>query len=122
MTQLLDTLQADVDELRQMLLIYDDAVTMPGRTPDVDADETGRQATHGPSRPTERTALDPDRSALVSELRTGAPYLATAIAYVRGVTASMDRSLSRWEGEGWVLAPGGDHDRSDWAAEDSAAA
>jgi hypothetical protein len=99
MTQLLDTLNADVDELRRMLIVYDDAVTMPGRLPDVDADGGGRQATHGPSRPTERTALDPARVALIAELKMGAQYLAAAIAYVRGVTASMDRSLSLWEGE-----------------------
>ncbi|MGW0468285.1 DUF7169 domain-containing protein [Streptomyces sp. NPDC003027] len=102
MNQLLDTLEHDVSELRQMVSIYEDAVTMPGRVPDVDVDGTGRQATHGPSRPTERIALDDQREALQRELNSGATHLPYAAAVVRGVIASMDRALSRWEGEGEV--------------------
>lgn len=79
---------------------------MPGRVPDVDADGTGRQATHGPSRPTELTALDERREALARELKTGAAQLPYALAYVRGVSASMDRALSRWEGEDVHDTPG----------------
>lgn len=100
MTQVLARLQADLDALRHMLTVYEDAVTMPGRRPDVDADGTGRRGTSGPSRPTERTALDHDRVALQQQLKTGADHIVYATAYVRGVTASMDRALSRWEGEG----------------------
>ncbi|MGI5404178.1 DUF7169 domain-containing protein [Streptomyces sp. CA-135486] len=107
LTQLLDSLERDLSELRQMVSIYDEAVTMPGRRqPGVDADGTGRQATHGPSRPTERTVLDESRAALQRELKNGATYLPYAIAYVRGITASMDRALSAWEGED-DSAPGG---------------
>ncbi|MFD9442110.1 hypothetical protein [Streptomyces sp. NPDC060001] len=99
MIALLNTLQRDLNELRQMVTAYGDAVTMPGRRPDVDADGTGRQATHGPSRPTEATALDERRAVLQRELNNGAAWLPHAIAMVRGVSASMDRALSSWEGE-----------------------
>lgn len=103
MTTLVNSLQRDLTELRQMVSAYDDAVTMPGRRPDVDADGTGRQATHGPSRPTEVTALDERRTALHEELKNGVRWLPYAIAAVRGVTASMDRALHTWEGEEPVL-------------------
>lgn len=99
MTEFLNALDSASAELRQLVSAYGDAVTMPGRRPDVDADGTGRQATHGPSRPTERTALDPGRTALQAELKNGAAWLPYAIAAVRGVSASMDRALARWEGE-----------------------
>ncbi|GGX26658.1 DUF7169 domain-containing protein [Streptomyces chryseus] len=105
--QLLDTLQRDLDELRRMASVYDDATTMPGRRPDVDADGTGRQAQHGPSRPTERMALDVGREALQRELKNGVRHVSSAIAFVRGVTASMDRALIFWEGEDEVHIPGG---------------
>lgn len=99
LTELLNTLQHDVDELRHLVSVYDDAVTMAGRHPAADADGTGRQGTRGPSRPTEMIALDPHREGLHKELNIGAPYITYAIAYVRGVAASMDRALSVWEGE-----------------------
>jgi hypothetical protein len=99
MTELLDALDRVSAEVRQFVNAYGDAVTMPGRRPDVDADGTGRQATHGPSRPTELVALDPGRAALRAELNTGAKWLPYAIAAVQGVAASMDRALARWEGE-----------------------
>jgi hypothetical protein len=100
MTELLDALQRDVSELRQMVSAYGDAVTMPARRQaGMDADETGRQAAHGPSRPTEATALDESRTALQAELKNGAGQLPYAIAVVRGVSASMDRALLQWEGE-----------------------
>jgi hypothetical protein len=118
MIALLDALERDLGELRQMLTAYDDAVTMPGRRRlGVDADGTGRQATHGPSRPTEATALDECRAALQAELKNGVRWLPYAVAAVRGVTASMDRALSSWEGEDSVLQlPGGLVDHSDGAA------
>ncbi|MFD7776619.1 hypothetical protein [Streptomyces sp. NPDC059753] len=106
LTALAHALQRDLDELRHFLSIYDDAVTMPGLRPDVDADGTGRQATHGPSRPTERTALDSSRAELQAELKNGTVWLPRAIAIVRGVVASMDRALSTWEGES-IDAAGG---------------
>ncbi|MFE0326284.1 hypothetical protein ACFW08_05645 [Streptomyces sp. NPDC058960] len=99
MIDLLDALEREVIELRQLVTAYGDAVTMPGRTPDVDADGTGRRASHGPSRPTEATALDERRSALREELKIGAAQLPYAVAVVRGVSASMDRALTHWEGE-----------------------
>ncbi|MFF1625614.1 hypothetical protein [Streptomyces sp. NPDC058272] len=104
---LVEVLQGDLDELRHLLSVYDDAVTMPGRRPDVDADGTGRQATHGPSRPTEDLVLDGRRIALQDELKNGVMWLPRAIAMVRGVSASMDRALSAWEGES--TAGGGPH-------------
>ncbi|WP_437109707.1 DUF7169 domain-containing protein [Streptomyces scopuliridis] len=107
LTQYLDTLQRDLNELRQMVSVLDDALTVPGRHPGADGDGAGRQATHGPSRPTERLALDQARECLQRELNNGASYIRYAIAYVRGVTASMDRSLSQWEGEDSALDSGG---------------
>ncbi|MGP3750845.1 DUF7169 domain-containing protein [Streptomyces sp. IBSNAI001] len=99
LTHLLDRLQRDLNEMRKMVDIYDDAVTMPGRRPDVDPDGTGRRATADPSRPTENIALDGAREALRAELNTGISHVTVATAYVRGATASMDRALSLWEGE-----------------------
>lgn len=100
MADLLTALERDMGELRQLMAAYDDAVSMPGRRQSgVDADGTGRQATHGPSRPTEATALDECRIALHAELKNGASQLPYAVAVVRGVSASMDRALARWEGE-----------------------
>ncbi|WP_435834271.1 DUF7169 domain-containing protein [Streptomyces chartreusis] len=99
MTDLLDALTDAVRELRQFVTAYDDAVTMPARRQaGVDADG-GRQATHGPSRPTEACALDECRAALQAELKNGAGQLPYAVAVVLGVSASMDRALARWEGE-----------------------
>ncbi|MFD6361239.1 hypothetical protein ACFWFX_15480 [Streptomyces roseolus] len=97
--ELADQLSTHLIELRQMMFAVDDAVTMPGRVPDVDADGTGRQATHGPSRPTERIALDDRRLALAEELNRAAACLPYAVAVVRGIVASMDRALAAWEGE-----------------------
>lgn len=99
LTTLVNALQGDLDELRHYLSIYDDAVTMPGRRPDVDADGTGRQATHGPSRPTEAVVFDDRRTRLQEELKRGSHWVTRATAMVRGVVASMDRALSSWEGE-----------------------
>ncbi|MHB0899501.1 DUF7169 domain-containing protein [Streptomyces californicus] len=109
LTDLLNTLERDLIELRQMVSAYDDAVTMPGRRPDVDPDGTGRRMTADPSRPTEIIALDGARAALKEQLETGAKGVAYAIAYVRGTTASMDRTLAHWEGEEAAHIPGGCH-------------
>lgn len=99
MIELADALERDLNELRHMLSIYDDAVTMQGRHPAADAGADGRKGTTGPSRPTESTALDPDREALKQELKIGVAHVLHALVIVRGVTASMDRALLRWEGE-----------------------
>lgn len=100
MVGFLDDIDQAVSELRQFVSIYGDAVTMPGRRQSgVDADGTGRQATHGPSRPTEATALDERRTALQEELKNGVRWLPYSLAALRGVSASMDRALARWEGE-----------------------
>lgn len=107
LTDLLDTLERDLIEIRQMVSVYEDAVSMPGRRPEVDPDGTGRRMTADPSRPTENIALDGARAALLEQLETGAKDVAYAIAYVRGTIASMDRTLARWEGEEAVHIPGG---------------
>jgi hypothetical protein len=99
LSQLIGRLQSALDELRQMAAAYEDATTARSRNPRAAPDETGRSATRGPSRPTEDIALDDARQALHDELKIGAQYLPFAIAYVLGVTASMDRALCRWEGE-----------------------
>lgn len=119
MTELLDALERAAIEVRQFVSAYDDAVTMPGRRrPGVDADGTGRQATHGPSRPVEVLALDECRAALQAELKNGAVWLTYATAAVRGVSASMDRALAKWEGEDEVHEdPGGFLDHHNGAAE-----
>ncbi|WP_455907086.1 DUF7169 domain-containing protein [Streptomyces niveus] len=110
----MDTLERDLTELRQMVTIFEDAATMPGRRRSAtDADE-GRRATKGPSRPTEDTALDDSRVALQEQMRTGTTYVTQAIALVRGVTASMDRALSQWEGEDEIRTPGGCNEDHDW--------
>ncbi|WP_418952697.1 DUF7169 domain-containing protein [Streptomyces alboviridis] len=106
LTTLVDAISRDLTEIRHLLNVYDDAVTMPGRTPDVDADGTGRKADSGPSRPTERTALDEARVALQQELDTGVAHLTRARAYVLGTTAAMDRALALWEGEEPDLSTG----------------
>lgn len=106
LTTLVDALSRDLAGIRHLLNIYDDAVTMPGRTPDMDADGTGRKADSGPSRPTERVALDEARTALQHELDTGIEHLTRARAYVLGTTAAMDRALAFWEGEEPVLSTG----------------
>jgi hypothetical protein len=117
MTDLLDALIQAALEVRQFVTVYDDAVTMPGRRPDVDADGTGRTGTRDPGRPTEATALDGRRSALTAELKNGADWLAYAVAATRGVSASMDRALARWEGEDATLqSPGGSIDHHHGAA------
>jgi hypothetical protein len=117
MTEFLNALDRASADVRQLVLAYGDAVTMPGRRPDVDADGTGRQATHRPSRPTECTALDPGRTALQAELKTGALWLPYAVAAVQGVAASMDRALARWEGEDVPAFPGGLVDHRNGAAD-----
>ncbi|WP_425608700.1 DUF7169 domain-containing protein [Streptomyces albipurpureus] len=98
LAHLIDALDRDLSELRQMVSACGAAVNAPGRRPDVDADGTGRRVSSGPSRPTERYALDETREDLQCELNIGATRLTHAIAHVRGITASMDRALSRWEG------------------------
>jgi len=108
MVGFLDALEQCVSEIRQFVTAYGDAVTMPGRVPDVDADGTGRQATHGINRPTEAVALDERRLALHAELKNGVEQLPYAVAYVRGVSASMDRALAHWEGEDAAPASQGD--------------
>lgn len=102
LAHLLDTLQRDLDELRQMVSIFEDAVTNAARRPT----HEGRRSTAGPSRPTEDTAMDDSRIALQDQMKTGTTYVTQAIAYVRGVTAAMDRALSRWEGEDEDQTPG----------------
>ncbi|EHM24264.1 hypothetical protein SPW_7358 [Streptomyces sp. W007] len=119
LTTLVDAIRRDLTEMAHLLTAYDDAVTMPGRTPDVDADGTGRKSDSGPSRPTERTALDEARVALQHELDTGVQHLTRARAYVLGTTAAMDRALALWEGEEPVLSTGESHDRHHWTAEDA---
>lgn len=105
--ELLNTLDRDVSELRRMVSIYDDAATMPARRQaGMDAGE-GRQ-TACVSRPTEATALDGRRLDLQSELKNGAHWIPQAIAVIRGVTASMDRALTRWEGEDTDLGTQGE--------------
>lgn len=117
MIELLDALERAASEVRQFVNAYGDAVTMPGRRPDVDADGTGRQATHGPSRPVEALALDECRAALGAELKNGVQWLPYAVAAVMGVSASMDRALANWEGEDSALQlPGGLVDHLDGAA------
>ncbi|WP_420705681.1 DUF7169 domain-containing protein [Streptomyces sp. NRRL F-5630] len=117
LSDLVTALQEAVDEVRQMVVIYSDAVHMPGLGPEQDPDGTGRKATTGPSRPTERTALDERRQALRDELNKGASQLPYAIAVVRGVAASMDRALACWEGEVPAISGDGQHD-SDYRAAD----
>lgn len=117
MSDLIDALIQAAHEVRGFVTIYDDAATMPGQRPDVDADGTGRRAASGPGRPTEAAALDGRRAALQTELKTGAEWLAYAVAATRGVSASMDRALSRWEGEDTALQlPGGTIDHHNGAA------
>jgi hypothetical protein len=107
LSQLINRLQEAIDELRQLSAAYDDATTARSRNPRTAPDETGRSATRGPARPTEDIALDDARQALHDELKIGAHYVASATAYVLGVTASMDRALARWEGEEVVYVPRG---------------
>jgi hypothetical protein len=119
LTELLDTLERDLVELRQMVLICDDARTTPGRTrADVDGGD-GRQAAYGPSRPTETIALDNARDRLKAEQLNGVTYIAHAVACVRGATAGLDRALAFWEGEEPTVKTtyGGSHEGADGAAE-----
>ena len=111
----LDMLDRAMSELRQMIAIYGDAMDLPGRRPAVDPERTGRQATHGPSRPTEDAALDEARTLMKAEQHQGTTYVTHAIACVRGATAGMDRALAFWEGE----PQGGGNERActDGAAE-----
>lgn len=99
LTKLLDTLEQDMSDLRQMVSVCGDALEMPGRRPDNDPERTGRQATHGPSRPTEDIALDEARALMRAQLKIGVTYVSHAVACVRGTTAGMDRALAVWEGE-----------------------
>ncbi|WP_435865163.1 DUF7169 domain-containing protein [Streptomyces spectabilis] len=112
---LLTALNLATDDLRQLVSALGEASTMPSRMPDVDTD--GRHATRQPSRPTETTALDGKRAALCTELNSADATLPRVIAIVRGLSASMDRALARWEGEEPVLHhSGGPDDHSDGAA------
>jgi hypothetical protein len=115
LSEFVTVLSEAVIELHQMCAVYDDAVAARSRRPGGGDDGARRCATGGVSRPTEDIALDDDRQALVTELKIGASLLPTAIACVRGVTASMDRALSRWEGG--VDDFGGPHDRDHGTAE-----
>ncbi|WP_459750941.1 DUF7169 domain-containing protein [Streptomyces sennicomposti] len=116
MIELLASLAQAASEIRQFVIAYGDAADMPGRTPDMDSG--GRQAASGPSRPTERAALDERRLALLDELKSGAAQLPYAVAVLRGVSASMDRALSRWEGEDVSIhLPGGSLDHCNGAAQ-----
>lgn len=96
---LLDTLEQDMSELRQLVIICGDVMDLPGRGPAADPDNTGRQATHGPSRPTEDTALDPGRALLREAVERGVTRVARSVALVRGTTAEIDRAFGTWEGE-----------------------
>lgn len=98
LTALLDRLDQDTTELRRMVVIYGDVMDLRGRQPAADPDHTGRQATHGPGRPTEDTALDTARSYVREAVAHGVTRVARAIALVRGTTAEMDRALGVWEG------------------------
>ncbi|WP_435841751.1 DUF7169 domain-containing protein [Streptomyces griseofuscus] len=95
----LHVLERDAAELRQLVAAVGDAATARGRRGSGADAGGGRQAASGPSRPTEAAALDERRADLQAELHSGAQWLPYAIAAVRGVTASMDRALARWEGE-----------------------
>lgn len=119
LTHLLDTLERELVELRQMLSVCDDAQTMPGRSRTGMGDDGGRQATHGPSRPTETIALDHARDRLKAEQVNGVTYIARAVACVRGTTAGLDRALAYWEGEEPVKTIcGGSYEGADGAAGD----
>lgn len=100
LSDLLGILDRDMSELRQMTAIYGDAMDLPGRRSEVDPDRTGRQATHGPSRPTEVLALDESRALMRTAAANGVARVVRAIALVRGSVAEMDRALQGWEGVG----------------------
>lgn len=95
---LLDTLDRDVSGIRRLLDILDDVMDLPGRRPPQDPDRTGRQATHGPSRPTEYVALDPARALLTAVVEQGVTRVARATALVRGTAVELDQALANWEG------------------------
>lgn len=107
LNDLLDTLLDDVSECRRLLVIYGDAMDLPGRRPAADPDRTGRQATHGPSRPTEDIALDGARASMWTAVERGVTRVARATALVRGTSAEMDRALGEWEGDMAVRTQGG---------------
>lgn len=113
---LIATLRDDLAELDQMVRAVEDAMHVPGATPGSTTDGP-RQATHGPARPTERLALDESREALRAQLHAGSHHLPYAIAYVRGITASLDRALSQWEGAEYT--PGVQNDLDYGSAEDA---
>lgn len=121
LTDLLDTLIQDVSDLRQMLLIFGDAMELPRRRPPADR-SGGRQATHGPSRPTEDLALDESRGQMRTAVAHGVTRIARATALVRGTTAEMDRALGEWEGETVQGIAGGVYGVSNGAAGDRDAA
>lgn len=114
LAHLMGTLTSDLTEMRQLLSVAEEIHLLPGLRPDVDPDETGRRATSGPSRPTERAALDEARLLVDHELKTGTAHLIQAIALVRGTTAALDRAISRWEGEPVTTDGGADDERTDW--------
>ncbi|GAA1064727.1 DUF7169 domain-containing protein [Streptomyces asiaticus] len=120
LSHLVTRLKDAVDELEQMVIACGDTLYLPSRRPHADPDGTGRQATREPSRPTEDTALDGARLRMHREHDIGTTYITHALAYVMGVTAALDRALSRWEGQAPLTnSYGGDIDHPDWAAEDA---
>jgi hypothetical protein len=122
LAQLLATLVSDVSDLSHMMSVCDEALTMPARRRvGVDEEGQGSPATSGPSRPTERIALDPARDRIKREQLNGTTYITHAIACVRGVTAALDRALAVWEGEEpalTTLISGGANGSTDGAATD----
>ncbi|GAA0641605.1 hypothetical protein GCM10009548_02300 [Streptomyces malaysiensis subsp. malaysiensis] len=120
LTNLVGILTKDVEELCRMVDICADVADMPGQRPEGTAERTGGGTSAGPSRPTEEIALNSARLLLQSEITTSTAYMIHAIAYVRGVTAALDRALSTWEGEAPAEHHGGHDDgRPDGAAENT---
>lgn len=119
LAHLADALLDDARALAQLIDVCRPALSLPGRRPVEDPeDETGRTATRGePPRPTEEVAVDTARLRMCAEFTIGAAHLVSALAYVRGVSAALDRALSHWEGEAPDVAHGGLHDCPDGAAE-----
>jgi hypothetical protein len=121
LAKLADALERDLVNFRHMLDIYGDVMDLPGRRPAADPERTGRQATHGPHRPTEETALDLARSSLRLAAQHGVSRIAQAVALIRGTTAEMDRALGQWEGSP-SSGVRGTHEGSSGAAEHDSAA
>lgn len=119
LARLADALLDDARALVRLVDVCRPALSLPGRRPTEDPeDETGRTASRGePPRPTEEAAVDTARLRMCAEFTTGAAHLVSALAYVRGVSAALDRALSHWEGEAPAVVRGGLHDHPDGAAE-----